>query len=406
MAILTLVRPRSGWGRLGLFIPKLFAGTFMAFFSILGFVCAVGGWLLFRDLISLGLGIGAMAVGVRYILRLVTRSCHVVRKIDERRTHHGWSASGMLPYPWIGFWRTPPNTPWRRDVVVGQNAETGDQTLVDIWSPPESIKASGICLIFLHGSGWHYADKDFGTRHFFKHLARQGHVIVDVGYSLAPAADIFGMVGEIKHTISWVKQHSKELNINDDRVVLMGGSAGGHLALLTAYTSGDSRFDPPDLPSCPSVCAVISYYGPTDLKAQFNRFFELPALTGKGRFERTFMMYLELRTGFQVIPVRELLPSLLRGSPGDVPEIYELASPINYASETCPPTLLLQGCHDFSGVAPQVVELHKSLLQSGTKSFLFELPGTEHGFDLYKPNWSPAAQAATFVTERFLASLS
>ena len=88
----------------------------------------------------------------------------------------------------------------------------------------------------------------------------------------------------------------------------------------------------------------------------------------------------------------------------EVLELYELAFPGNYVSESCPPTLLLQGSHDFSGAAPQVVRLHKSLLTAGAISYLLELPDTEHGFDLYRPGWSPAAQAATYTTERFLAS--
>ncbi|MGD8462340.1 MAG: alpha/beta hydrolase [Anaerolineae bacterium] len=283
--------------------------------------------------------------------------------------------------------------------------QTGNQILVDVWSPPGSVKPSGLGLVFLHGSGWHYADKDFGTRGFFKHLVRQGHVIVDVAYSLAPGVDIFGMVGDAKRAIVWTKQHAKELNVQRDRVVLMGGSAGGHLALLAAFTADNPRFDPPDLPASTSVCAVVSYYGPTDLRTQFDRFCELPALSGKGRLERTFMRYLERRTGFQVIPVHSLLPSLLGGTPIEVPELYQIASPSHYASGSCPPTLLLQGCHDFSGAAPQVIQLHKSLLEAGAISYLFELPDTEHGFDLYKPGWSPAAQAATYVTERFLASI-
>jgi acetyl esterase/lipase len=164
--------------------------------------------------------------------------------------------------------------------------------------------------------------------------------------------------------------------------------------------------NPASLPVSTSVCTVISYYGPTDLQAQFERFSELPTLTGKGWVERTFMGYLRIRTGFEVIPVHELIPGLLGGSPLDVPETYDLVSPVKLISENCPPTRLLQGKHDFSGVVPQVVQLHKTLLQSGVISYLFELPGTEHGFDLYRPKWSPAAQSATFVTERFLGSFS
>lgn len=403
---LTLIRPKSGWGRLGLFIPKLFAGTHIVFFSGLGGCAAVGGWFLYQDCVSLGFGIGAIAIGLRHILRLVTRCRRVVRQITERRTSQRWSTREMLPCPWVGIWRDPPNTPWRRDVDIGRNAQTGDQILADVWIPPRSIKSSGLGLVFLHGSGWHYADKDFGTRHFFKHLAWQGHVIMDVAYTLAPAIDMFGMVGDVKGAIVWMKQHAQELKVHDERVVLMGGSAGGHLALLAAYTADNPRFDPPDLPASTSVRAVVSYYGPTDLRAQFDRFRELPALTGKRRIERAFMRYLEKRTGFQVIPVHNLLPSLLGGALSEVPELYELGSPSYYAAGSCPPTLLLQGSHDFSGVAPQVIQLHKSLLQCGGISYLYELPDTEHGFDLYKPGWSPAAQAATYVTERFLACIA
>jgi acetyl esterase/lipase len=67
--------------------------------------------------------------------------------------------------------------------------------------------------------------------------------------------------------------------------------------------------------------------------------------------------------------------------------------------------LLLQGAHDFSGVAPEVRKLYTTLTDAGCPAYLLELPDTEHGFDLYKPKWSPAAQAATYITERFLASL-
>lgn len=385
-------------------MPKLFAGTYVAAFSVLGGLAAVGGWLLYHDLVSLDLGLVAMAIGLRYILRLVTRGRRVVRQIAAHGAPQRCSASTMLPQPWVGLWREPPDTPCRRDVAIGRNGQTGEQIFVDVWSPPGSVDPSGMGLVFLHGSGWHYADKDFGTRHFFKHLAWQGHVIVDVAYSLAPAVDIFGMMGDVKRAIVWTKQHAEELQVQNDRVVLMGGSAGGHLALLAAFTADNPRFDPPGLPASTSVCAVVSYYGPTDLRAQFDRFGELPALTGKRRLERAFMRYLEKRTGFQVIPVHELLPSLLGGTPIEVPELYEVASPSSCVSGSCPPTLLLQGSHDFSGAAPQVVRLHKSLVEAGAVSYLFELPDTEHGFDLYRPGRSPAAQAATYVTERFLAS--
>jgi acetyl esterase/lipase len=202
-----------------------------------------------------------------------------------------------------------------------------------------------------------------------------------------------------------MKKHAQDLGVNADRVVLIGGSAGGHLALLAGYTPNHPRLDPPDITGDTSVRGVISYYGPSDLRVQFDRFNELPGLTGSTGVERVVMTYLEARFGFDVVPVHSLLPNFLGGTPSEVPEVYDLGSPSKHIGGHCPPTLLLQGAHDFRGMAPEVRNLYEALRGVGCSSFLLELPDTEHGFDLYKPQWSPAAQAATYVTERFLASL-
>ena len=293
----------------------------------------------------------------------------------------------------------------RCDVPIGASPATGRALLADLWTPPGPDNRSGLGLIFLHGSGWHYADKDFGTRHFFRHLAAQGHVIADLAYTLAPQADLFGMLGDVKRAVCWMKANAGKLGLDARRIVLCGGSAGGQLALLAAYTPNHPRLDPVDLSGDTSVRGVISYYGPPDLTVQFDRFAELPGLSGRNRFERMVMRYLEARFGFAVVPVHGLLPGFLGGTPAQVPELYALGSPCSHLDRHCPPTLLLQGAHDFSGAAPQVRKLYAALKGLGCPAFLFELPGTEHGFDLYKPRWSPAAQAATYVTERFLSSL-
>jgi acetyl esterase/lipase len=402
---LTLVRPRSGWGRLFLFVPKLYAGTFILLFSLAGLMSALLGWLLHHDFLSLAFGLGAGVVGFLYVFRLVLLSRRISRHILQAQTPNGWMPAAMLPQPWVGLWRIKPVPPCTKDVAIGRNEQSVKPILADIWRPANTIEASGLGIVFLHGSGWHYADKDFGTRHFFSHLAWQGHTIVDLAYSLAPEVDLAGMEADVKSAIIWSKLHSEQLLIDRDHLVLMGGSAGGHLALLAAYTSGKQEFDPAQPPLSSSVRAVVSYYGPTGLEAQYYRFRELPGLTGKSRFERAFMKYLEVRTGFEVIPVHQLLQNLMGGSPQEIPAKYQAGSPSSYVSASCPPTLLLQGAHDFSGVAAQVHNLHEALQAAGAQSFLFELPGTEHGFDLYRPAWSPAAQAATYVTERFLGSL-
>jgi acetyl esterase/lipase len=406
LSCLTLVRPRTGWGRLLMFIPKLSAGAFITHLGVFGFASALLGGVFYADPVAITIGLGATVISSRYIHRMIKRSREAVGCIEGMS--HGWrngTSEGMLNTPWVVTWNSPPARGWQKDVQIGRNYETGLPILADLWHPLDSRLASGIGLVFLHGSGWHYADKDFGTRLFFRHLTNQGHVIADVAYTLAPAADVFGMVADVKRAITWMKVQAQDLGVDANRIVLMGGSAGGQLALLAAYTPNHPKLDPADVTADTTVHAVVSYYGPTDLRAIFERFKELPNLAGEGAMERGFISFLEARFGFKVIPIHRLLPSFLGGTPNEVPELYDLASPYTHVGKHCPPTLMIQGTHDFSGLASEVRRLHEALRSAGCRTVLLELPDTEHGFDLYKPKWSPSAQAATYVTERFLASL-
>jgi acetyl esterase/lipase len=402
----TLIRPRSGWGRLALFIPKLFSGSFIFLGGAVGFLTAILAWLSSRDVPAVVMGLAAAAVSSRHIYRIVTGASHVGRDIMRNRSPRAGQASkSMLRQPWDVYWKRPPDCSWDRDVAIGEAAATGNPLLVDLWRPADAARRSGLGIIYLHGSGWHYADKDFGTRYFFRHLASQGHVIADLAYTLAPRAQLLGMMGDAKRAIVWMKMNASDLGINSSRIFLMGGSAGGHLALLAAYTPNHPRLDPPGIVGDTSVRGVISYYGPPDLWDLYEDLMKLPGLAGDTASERRFMRLLQARFGFAVIPVHSLLPSFLGGTPQEFPELYDLASPSKHIGPQCPPTLLLQGMHDFTGVAPAVQSLYEALRDGGCSAFLFPLPDTEHGFDLYMPQWSPAAQAATYVTERFLASL-
>ena len=400
----TTIKPISGWGQLVLFIPKLFSGSFITIFATLGLLTAFFGWFAFKDIVSFIFGAGAFIIATRHIYRIVKHSLDLSRILPVAKSNQFRKV--MLPYPWIVFSPENVDFKWQQDVPVGKHVETGDEILADIWSPSDTTNQSGLGIIYLHGSGWHYAHKDFGTRHFFRHLVGLGHVIVDVAYTLAPKTDMFGMIADIKRAIGWIKSHSRELGIDPNRIVLMGGSAGGHLALLAGYTPNHPQLDPKDLNCDTSVCGVVSYYGPPDLIAQFNQFNKLPELTRKTKLERVFMSYLKSRFGFEPIPVSRLLPQFLGGTPSQVPDLYALGSISNHIGKQCPPTLLLQGLHDFSGAAPEVHKLYKALGEVGRTVFLLELDDTEHGFDLHRPQWSPAAQAATYTTERFLAQLS
>ena len=98
-----------------------------------------------------------------------------------------------------------------------------------------------------------------------------------------------------------------------------------------------------------------------------------------------------------------MMSNLVGGSPGQVPEAYDLASPIAHAGHGSPPTLLLQGEHDSFQPARLSRALHRKLAGAGVPSVYVEFPQTEHAFDLSLSRYAPASQAALYHVERFLA---
>lgn len=302
---------------------------------------------------------------------------------------------------------TPRDYFFQRDMTIGHNSESGVPILADLWTPPPGVEPTGLGIIYLHGSAWHYMDKDMGTRPYFAYLTGQGHTILDVAYTMAHKSHLPGMVADVKQAIAWLKQRAPELGVNPERIVLWGGSAGGHLALLSAYTPNDPQWQPADLLVDTHVHGVISYYGLTDLVEAQQMLAEMPDLPESqqqaiaARMQQ--MRLLPAEGAFVATP--DLLPHLLGGSLADVGERYVQGSPVNHVGPHCPPTLLINGAHDFAVEVTQHRRLHGALVAAGVAAAHIELPLTDHAFDLFFPALNPAGQAALYDLERFLALL-
>jgi acetyl esterase/lipase len=103
-------------------------------------------------------------------------------------------------------WRLPAaaRVTWKRDIPFWTIPETGRVLLCDIWLPPADVARSGLAYIYFHGSAWCMLDKDVLTRPVFRHLAAQGHVVMDVAYRLYPETDIPGMVCDVNRAVAWI----------------------------------------------------------------------------------------------------------------------------------------------------------------------------------------------------------
>ncbi len=401
---LILIHPAPGWLKIWMWVPKLLASALSPFLAIAGAFGALLG-LIRRDRKAVLAGLSGAAIAAQHVANVTAPHDGFLQVFgpDWRSRIPPQQRAGMLSGRWTLTTKDPPEVPWQQGVVLGSSLETDDPLRADLWLPPDNVPPSGLVVICLHGSGWHYGDKDMGTRRFFRHLAGQGHVILDVAYTLSPLAQLHAMLDDVKRAIVWMKAKSAIYGVNPERVVLMGSSAGGHLALLAAYAHNHPELQSEEMDGDTSVRAVVSYYGPPDLTALHRRLENLLTMSREKRSDRLLISYLESIAGDVYIDPLDLLPNLLGGTPDQVPELFRLASPIHHVGPHCPPTLLLQGDHDFSGMLPEVRRLHYALLKAGVSSVYVQFPDTDHGFDLVFPKWSPSAQAATYDTERFLA---
>ncbi len=420
LGISTLVEPRSratvvfAWTK---FLSNGWA-VWLALAGGLGALCgAVAG-----SPTAVVVGLAGGLLSAAYVRRVTRRHAGLERAFgsDWRARLPAGAEARMLQRRWS--WGSPraPEAHTTRDIPFAIVPGTTRELLCDVWQPSDAAR-SGLAIVYLHGSAWTLIDKDVGTGLFFRHLAAQGHVVMDVAYRLCPETDVVGMVADAKRAVAWMKAHATEYGARADRVVLMGASAGAHVALLAAHGFDHPRLTPNDLRGVDlRVAAVVSYYGIPDMRdydASARRFFpaQLPEATPRPPVGPRMRSVYRRMFGRELKPEnlppppthRELMRELLGGLPDEVPQMYELASPLHHVGRASPPTMHLQGRHDQIAPIASARRLRRALEAAGVPAVLVEYPWTGHAFDLLvTPLFGAAGQAALYDVERFLACVT
>lgn len=134
----------------------------------------------------------------------------------------------------------------------------GDSLYLNVFEPEETVKPKA-AIVFFFGGGW----TSGSSKQFFQqaeYLASRGMLAISAEYRVKNTHGVepFSCVEDAKSAIRWVRAHAEELNVDPNKIVASGGSAGGHIATCTAVIDGfECKTDDLSISSRPN--AVVGY---------------------------------------------------------------------------------------------------------------------------------------------------
>ena len=267
----------------------------------------------------------------------------------------------------------PPAPP---GVVIQQDVRFLDpdrNERLDLYLPADRApRVRSPAVVMIHGGGWVGGDKaaarefNVGTT-----LARAGYVCASVNYRLEEGPRWPTNLLDCKNGVRFLRANAERLGVDPKHIGVMGGSAGGHLALMVAYTSGVDGLEPkspyPDHTS--DVRCVVDLYGITNVLTR-----------RKSDADGNAVGEPNNRT------------ALFKATADEDPALWKLASPVTHVSPKSPPTLILHGTADATVNREQAIELAEVLQQHGVEHHLMLIEGVGHTFDLERWRGKPLPQ--------------
>lgn len=329
----------------------LWLGALDAWPGRLGLVITVASWL----------GLAACFVGAR-------RAGYTVdRALEEglgREYRAALGAAGVdvedstIDWRWILF---PFRLAWKgvertRDVTY---ATIGTHRLTcDVYRRGDRPTGCPV-LLQVHGGAWVLGSKNEQALPLMNRLAREGWVCVAANYRLSPRATFPDHLIDVKRAIAWIREHIAEYGGDPSFVVVTGGSAGGHLAALTALTGNEPEYQPGFEGVDTSVEGCVAFYGVYDF-------------TNRHRQYRN--------RGLEQLLERHVMKAAI----AEAPDAYEKASPMSRVHADAPPFFVIHGDQDtlvpVADARHFVEELRKKLR---APVLYAEIPGAQHAFEVF-----------------------
>src|SRR4249920_993639 len=275
----------------------------------------------------------------------------------------------------VAFAQLSPTADWathaQNQYAVAANitylTASGYESKLDIYRRRD-VQTPQPTLVFYHGGGWIGGTKEASFMSIMPWL-EMGWNVVNVEYRMARVAEAPAALEDAMCALRYVVNNAKNNNIDINRIVVSGESAGGHLALAVGMVPSTAGFTSicagggftGNDSSLPKVAAIINWYGITDVNDMLG-----------GSNARSYAV--------QWI-----------GSGHDRDALAKSVSPIAYVRAGLPPILSIQGDADPIVPYSQNVRLHEALKKAGVVNELFTIPGGGHG------NFKPDERSKAYV---------
>ena len=251
------------------------------------------------------------------------------------------------------------------DVVYGH--KDGLALTFDVYRPAQP---NGAGVIVIVSGGWQ-SSVEMGhliALGYSPPLNEKGFTVFVVRHGSSPRYPMSAIVSDVRRAVRFIRQHAGEYRIDANRIGVLGGSAGGQLALLLGTTAdaGDPAASDAVLRESSRVAAVVAYFPPTDLSRWGNR--------------RAF-------------------PATSALTEADAAQY----SPIRFVSPGAAPSLIVHGDADTTVPMVEGETMHAALAKAGVPASFIKIEGAGHGFSGADLDRANAAMVQWF--ERHLGSV-
>ena len=223
---------------------------------------------------------------------------------------------------------------------------------MDVYYPNDTLDSHPV-VFFAHGGGWISGfRRQPNYISWYRFLTAHGFAVVTIDYRYGYLHGIEEILADYGDALVYIRKHRKLLRLDTGSIVLMGLSAGGHLAL---YHAAFNTFHG-NMEMVEGIKAVVAWYAPSDLM-------DLWSLEVESLFAR-----------FAVL-------TTLKGTPRKRRTDYIRYSPITWVSNRMLPVFLVHGARDSVVPVRSSVKMYRKLREHGVEAHLKVHPKGDHGFE-------------------------